>query len=194
MKSPQKDNPSQDNSRLFQSLINLGLLSDFVFLDEVDSTNKFAKSADLKSPALIIAEYQSEGRGRFTRNWFSESGQNIMFSLILNLKMPKDKFFILNFYISFILCCVLQKIIPSENVSLKWPNDILVNNKKISGILTEIHNDKFIIGVGININQNVFIAWIRYSIVGAVCHENTSSENTPLNPPCQGGSRHTPFP
>lgn len=127
-------------------------------LEEVNSTNFYAKSnlAVIADRTLIYANKQTDGRGRFERAWIDFGEGNIFMSLVLK---PSDTFKAvyanLTQYFSVILCEMLEEY--GLEPKIKWPNDVLVNGKKIAGILSETvmqgHNFKgLVLGAGINLN------------------------------------------
>ena len=138
-----------------------------MYFDSITSTNLHAKSYLNEDDLLIIAGYQSEGRGRLSRTWESEKDKNITLSLIKSFDIQYPH--LVNFYTSYVVQRTLKEYIlkqiegNADVISLKWPNDIMLTGKKIGGILSELIdiNDtpkKFIIGIGININQESFPA------------------------------------
>ncbi len=138
-----------------------------VKLNAIDSTNNFLKNlvkeTTVENWTVIQAENQTSGRGQFKNSWQSESGKNLTFSVLCELANFKaDKAFYINCCVSLAVFKVLSQHIP-EKLSIKWPNDILSHSKKICGILTEnvVKNDlivRTVIGVGLNVNQEVFSA------------------------------------
>ena len=134
-------------------------------LDAISSTNdclkeKYDKNACVDGD-LIWANEQTMGRGQKSNKWLSEPGKNLTFSFFKVLKSLKaNDQFIINCSVSTAIINALKKIhVP--NLKLKWPNDILSDNKKICGVLIEnyIKGDAIvgsIIGVGLNINQTNF--------------------------------------
>ena len=125
---------------------------DFYLLNTVDSTNTFAKEKILKRDYLVvISEEQTAGRGRRGKDWYSPDAGNIYMSIRLRNNNPAPLSLIVGLLISEAMDSVSgQKI----NAGLKWPNDLLIDNKKICGILIESEisgdNNDFIIGIGIN--------------------------------------------
>lgn len=134
--------------------------------DEVESTNdlafSLAENKQIFANQIIVANKQNKGRGRLNRNWESPIG-NLYFSLILQPKIAIEK----TSQISFVAVCALQiaveKIFQQQNIVAKiqnkWPNDLLIDQKKVAGILLEskISNkicDFVILGIGVNINSN----------------------------------------
>jgi BirA family biotin operon repressor/biotin-[acetyl-CoA-carboxylase] ligase len=111
---------------------------------------------------VVIANYQTGGRGQMGTVWDSEKGKNLMFSLFKDLSMHDVEF---PFYICMAISLSILKTLKELNVPdlyIKWPNDILSADKKICGILIEnvIKNklNSTIIGIGINVNQTEFNA------------------------------------
>lgn len=113
----------------------------------LDSTNSEAKRLiEQNSKNLVIfSESQTKGRGRGGKEWQSEDG-SLFFTLVLKPKIQPELYPLLAGY-------VLHKVFTGLNLDtkIKWPNDIYVNNKKLSGILTEFHKGQILIGIGINI-------------------------------------------
>lgn len=130
------------------------------------STNAYAIELLAKSKPLdglvITTDDQYAGEGQFGSKWVSESGQNCTFSLILYPDfLPAVDAFLLNMCVSLGLQEALAAIVKDQTVQIKWPNDILLNGKKISGILIQnTVRGKFlehaVIGIGINVNQTHF--------------------------------------
>ena len=125
---------------------------DFYLLDTVDSTNTFAKEKLLnKDYLVVISEQQTAGRGRQGKEWYSPDAGNIYMTIKFKDKNPAPLSLIIGLLISEAMDSVSgQKI----NAGLKWPNDLLINKKKICGILieSEMNADEveFIVGIGIN--------------------------------------------
>lgn len=122
----------------------------------IDSTNTWALEnfEELEDCTIVLAESQTNGRGRFSRKWVSEDCENIYLSFVLK---PEKQDFAVNF--TQYLSVVTAKIINQYGVQseIKWPNDVLLNGAKISGILCEACRKQnvtkgFVLGVGINLN------------------------------------------
>ena len=96
---------------------------------------------------VVMAETQTAGRGRYGRTWQSPKG-NLYMSLVLP-DMGKN-----TPYIAFLTAVAVADSLPDFNVSLKWPNDVLLDGKKLAGILVEKVGDKVIVGIGVNIISN----------------------------------------
>lgn len=130
-----------------------------VYLNEIDSTNIKAKElAVMGAPegTVVIAEKQTKGRGRRGRSWFSPSGDGIYASLILRPAMSPIELPRITLMTAVAVSEALLSLTQLK-IRIKWPNDILVNGKKIAGILTEISTemdevDYIIVGLGLNVN------------------------------------------
>lgn len=131
---------------------------EIIELEEVNSTNLYAKSnlTEIADKTIVCANKQTAGRGRFDRAWVDLGDGNIFMSLVLK---PSDTFkpvySNLTQYFSVVLAQLLEKY--GLEPKIKWPNDVLVNGKKIAGILSETvmqgHSFKgFVLGAGINLN------------------------------------------
>jgi len=131
------------------------------FYETVGSTNTtamdlFGKTAE---GAIVLADYQEKGRGRLGRTWISPAGDNIYMSIILKPEIePQDTTLIT--IMAAVACAIALRRVTGLNISIKWPNDLMVSDKKIGGILTELKTaaDKIIVaivGVGININIDI---------------------------------------
>ena len=125
---------------------------DFYLLDTVDSTSTFAKEAILtKDFLIVISEEQTAGRGRQGKQWYSPNTGNIYMSVKFRDQNPAPLSLIIGLLISEAMDSVSGQEI---NAGLKWPNDLLIDNKKICGILieTEVNEGivEFTVGIGIN--------------------------------------------
>ena len=134
-------------------------------LNAIDSTNRYladlVSKIPLKDYAVVMAQYQSAGQGQRGSNWQSEKGKNLIISILKNnIKTKVQDQFEINMRISMAVLITLNTFgVP--NLSVKWPNDILSDNKKISGVLIQliVKKEKIkqaIIGIGINVNQTHF--------------------------------------
>jgi BirA family biotin operon repressor/biotin-[acetyl-CoA-carboxylase] ligase len=133
-----------------------------IHLPETNSTNSYAIELLLKARpeevCVIIADQQTKGKGTDTNIWESEKGKNLTFSIILYPTIAADQQFILNKAISLGIYDFLVTLLPGHKVSIKWPNDIYIENKKACGILIQnsvIGNmlDYMVVGIGLNVNQ-----------------------------------------
>lgn len=134
-------------------------------LDAIPSTNSFLKEMCanqlLENFTVVVAENQTEGKGQRGNVWNTESSKNLTFSvLIKNFSVAKFNPFILNIITPVSVFQVLNSY-DLRKLKIKWPNDILAENKKIGGILIENifkSQDEIdvIIGIGLNVNQTKF--------------------------------------
>ena len=130
-----------------------------VHIAETNSTNNWLKEHG-DDGLVVVADYQTAGRGCGTNKWESERGKNLLFSMLVHPHdIPAVRQFHISMAISLAICESLEQYIG--DLSIKWPNDIYWRNGKIAGILIEntlkgtvIKNS--IIGVGLNVNQRDF--------------------------------------
>ena len=130
-----------------------------LYYDTLDSTNNlalaFAKEG-AEEGTVIVADYQTKGRGRFNRKWISPRGKGLLFSMILRPPLSASSVPILTHLAAKSVAEVLEEDfnLPAK---LKKPNDVLVNGRKIAGILTESSTVKsqiehVVLGIGLNVN------------------------------------------
>lgn len=134
----------------------------FVYSEEVSSTNRFLLENEefQKHGTVILAEYQTEGKGRFKREWTSMKNTNLTFSIILKSNLTPNNIGLINLASSLSVAQSIENLFQLK-VELKWPNDVLINKKKVSGILLESVSEgskikRLVIGVGLNVNQATF--------------------------------------
>ena len=134
-----------------------------VYYDEIDSTNNRAKEAGDNGAAhgtLFVADMQVAGKGRRGRVWKSPSGSSIYMTILLYPDIPPVKAPQLTLLMAIAVAEGIQEVTGLET-KIKWPNDIVVNGRKICGILTEMSTEidyinHVVIGAGINVNQDTF--------------------------------------
>lgn len=132
------------------------------FVKKTDSTNIWAKALAREGAAhgtLAVAEFQSAGRGRFDRRWTAPEGSSVMMTLVLRPKFSPLYASMLTLVMGLSVAQAAERL--GHAVSIKWPNDVVISQKKICGILTEMsaNVDKInfvVIGVGINVNTEEF--------------------------------------
>ncbi len=133
-------------------------------IESCDSTNNYltarAKQGFVENGEIIVALTQLKGRGQRGNQWLSEANKNLTFSVYLKPNKLEVKH---QFYLNIIISLAIASYIEGEltcKASIKWPNDIFVNKKKIAGILIENSIKRFIetsvIGIGLNVNQTQF--------------------------------------
>lgn len=125
-------------------------------LETVDSTNNWAKahlgSFHKKELTFITAYFQTEGRGRFNRTWISPPGENLLATFVLWLGQ-------FDFNLSQVLALAVADMLQQRGfeIQVKWPNDLMLHGKKLSGILTETVEEDLgrwcLLGIGLNVNM-----------------------------------------
>lgn len=133
-------------------------------MEKTESTNLYlrqlAREEELEEGSMVIADFQTVGRGQRGNFWFSSEGKNLLFSLLIYPKdLPANAQFIISRIVSLAVKRTLDRF--TDDIRIKWPNDIYWKERKIAGILIE--NDiagryitNSVIGVGININEQSF--------------------------------------
>ncbi len=121
-----------------------------------DTATKFAEQG-AEEGMVVVSELQTKGKGRFNRNWYSTEQKGIYCSILLRPTFKPEHAPALSLMTAVALADTFQEFSNTE-VQIKWPNDILLNQKKTAGILTELSADKnkinhVIVGVGINLNH-----------------------------------------
>ena len=132
-----------------------------LFLEEIDSTNNKAKQIAFESQDgdVVVSETQHSGRGRRGREWHSPKG-GIYISFILKPNISPERAPQITLLSSVALVETLNSMKSKMNAKIKWPNDILISGRKISGILTELSSDMekinyVVVGIGINLNTDL---------------------------------------
>jgi len=135
-------------------------------LDSIDSTNDFALKLIAKSTpnegTVISADFQTHGKGQRDNIWQSPPKENLLFSVILYPpELSASNQFYLSMMTSSAIISFLKTFLAPERLSIKWPNDLYFDDKKIGGILIQNNLKGFsiestVIGIGININQRIF--------------------------------------
>ncbi len=134
-------------------------------LQETDSTNRYLKNyipGEGEEMTVVVADYQTAGKGQGVHTWESEEGKNLLFSILVHPHwVPVRRQFLLSEAGALAIKEALDSY--ADGFSLKWPNDVYWNDKKISGTLIETTVDshgikRCIFGVGVNINQTQFLS------------------------------------
>ena len=129
-----------------------------VHFKEIDSTNNYLKNSYqlLDDFTFAVADYQSHGKGRNDRVWQSNIGENLMFSFLIKNKELINKAESFSILTAVEVASLIEKY-DIDNVDIKWPNDVLIGDKKVCGILLEGQvPDYLVVGVGLNVNQKEF--------------------------------------
>ena len=142
--------------------------SDISKFDELDSTNSYladlSKEKEIQDGSVVVAGYQTAGRGQDTNTWYSSAEKNLLLSIFLRTGFIKTEHqFLLNKFVSLGILDYIKRIIDNDDypAKIKWPNDIYIGNKKVAGILIQnqiqgTYMEHTIIGIGLNINEDYF--------------------------------------
>jgi len=140
----------------------------FEVFEKLDSTNSWLHRSAKKGAVewtVAVAEEQTAGRGRYQRRWESKPGLGLWFSVLLKPSIVPVRVNLINFLCAFSLATYLEKEIEKRtsekrSIHLKWPNDVIINSKKVCGILLQADCladkvDFIVLGVGLNCNHNL---------------------------------------
>jgi BirA family biotin operon repressor/biotin-[acetyl-CoA-carboxylase] ligase len=123
-------------------------------VDEIDSTQNYLRTSNTKPGDLITAEYQSAGKGRLDRSFIATKSSALLFSIYLEPKVSIEHSGYLTLLAGTSVTKVLNELTNSNAFKCKWPNDILINNHKVAGILAERKGEGVILGIGINVSTS----------------------------------------
>ncbi|MBV9302678.1 MAG: biotin--[acetyl-CoA-carboxylase] ligase [Acidobacteriaceae bacterium] len=136
---------------------------DLHYFASIDSTmNEAAKLVARKAPhgTLVVADEQTAGMGRLGRSWQSSRDLGIYCSVLLRLPLPAESLPLITLVLGLATAEAIEKSTTAV-CDLRWPNDILINERKVAGILAHLVEDYVIAGIGINVNQTSFPAGLR---------------------------------
>ena len=128
----------------------------------IGSTNDLLKSMpDAPEFTCVNADEQTAGRGRRDRSWHSVPGEGLYLSILLRPEIEANEFPLLSFIAAIAVAETIQPLLEQSIIDIKWPNDVLVNERKISGVLIEsasVNNTapRVIVGIGVNLNHRSF--------------------------------------
>jgi len=141
-------------------------------LDETTSTNDDAKrgaSEGAPHGDVWIAESQTKGRGRRGRAWLSAPGENLLFSVLLRMHAPPQNLPLVALAAGLAAHDAIAKSVPRARI--KWPNDVVVDRKKIAGVLVESANNAVVVGIGINVHSTHFPPEISPFATSVACEK-----------------------
>jgi len=137
-----------------------------LFIKQTHSTNvllwEMLRNEQLPQGFVVHTDFQSAGKGQVGNSWESETGKNLLFSMVLYpQQIPLDQLFLISQLVSLGIKKGLEKY--ADEITVKWPNDIYWKDKKLSGILIEnsLQGNKvkaIVIGIGLNVNQKTFVS------------------------------------
>jgi BirA family transcriptional regulator, biotin operon repressor / biotin---[acetyl-CoA-carboxylase] ligase len=162
---------TKNNESLALSLNSL-LDAPIIELDTIDSTNNYAMhlvDADTAQPGMtIIANRQTQGKGQRGKEWKDSPGESLLVSMVVTPECSVDQQFVFNSAVATAIAEVLCDLYEGWHIKIKWPNDIIINDKKAGGILIEniLRGNSWthsIIGIGLNLYQTSFPADLPYA-------------------------------
>ncbi len=140
----------------------LGCPIEPLYFPVIDSTNSEAErqlSHGRTAPFAVLSSCQTKGRGRLGREWHSASADSLYLSVLFTPNIPPQQLQHFTLWAGVHICRILQALVPSASLKVKWPNDLLCEGRKFAGMLTEARMDadrinSIIFGIGINVNSN----------------------------------------
>lgn len=134
------------------------IAQDLTFVAETGSTNAdlVANFANAQDFSVLVAGFQTAGRGRSGRDWLAPAGSSLFVSVLLKPSLvAANRFSWIPLLAGLAMAKAVAQFLPNKKVSLKWPNDVLVESNKVSGVLSELLPDLsgVVVGAGLNILQ-----------------------------------------
>ena len=129
-----------------------------IHLNQIDSTNAYLirENTEYDDMTFVETDYQTNGKGRENRTWLAQRGENSMFSILIKDKQLVEDYAALSILAALLVRNYLSSYVM-DKVTIKWPNDVYVGDKKICGILLQGKIPAYlVIGIGINVNQKEF--------------------------------------
>jgi BirA family biotin operon repressor/biotin-[acetyl-CoA-carboxylase] ligase len=178
---------SQEDRKWIQDQLNAEHIGRKVkFYDSVDSTNNIAKrllSESNKEGTVVLADNQTQGKGRQGRTWYSEENVGIYLSIILKPSLPSEQVAQITLVTGVALLQAINEF-SQTRAYLKWPNDILINGKKVAGILTEnyLNNAQpgVVLGIGVNVNHARFPVPLQQIATSMAMENGENFERLPI--------------
>ena len=142
---------------LFQNHLKTKFIGcDIKYFESINSTNTQAwdlLETEVSNGTIVLTDNQTMGKGRRGNQWFSSNKKSLTFSIILSQKNNNSKKGVLALASGLAVVNGIKKLIATQ-CQLKWPNDIILNNKKLGGILIESKSNNVVIGIGLNVNES----------------------------------------
>lgn len=135
---------------------------EIIHLTNITSTNDYLLSLKSQEDLVAVSDYQTRGKGMGTNRWESEPGKNLLFSILIHPTwIPVNQQYLLSMAEAVALCDTLREV--TDDITIKWPNDIYWKDKKISGTRIDVNLSggilaDMVIGTGINVNQTEFLS------------------------------------
>jgi BirA family biotin operon repressor/biotin-[acetyl-CoA-carboxylase] ligase len=141
-----------DDKRLCEALP--GWVPEVLFLPETDSTNRRAMAWAMQGAApgsIVVADFQTAGRGRLGRTWTAPAGSSLLLSIVLRPDTAPERWPLISLAAGVAICECLAGL--GLEPGLKWPNDVLLGDHKVAGILSEAAEGAVILGIGLNVGR-----------------------------------------
>jgi BirA family transcriptional regulator, biotin operon repressor / biotin---[acetyl-CoA-carboxylase] ligase len=122
-----------------------------LFEPECESTQTLLLDADLPEGAIAVTDHQTAGRGRLGRAWLEPPGSSVLCSVLL--RPPPERAAPELSLVAGAATAEAVEAATDLSTQLKWPNDVMLNRRKVAGILAEMRSDRVVVGIGINVNQ-----------------------------------------
>jgi len=134
-------------------------MAELIFKEELNSTNTYAREHmdELCDLSFVYCNRQTAGKGRLDRVWVSKNSRNVYLTIVLKPQTPDYPYLNLTQYLCIVVCGILREY--GVEPQIKWPNDILINGKKIAGILAQTNTiggkiKGVALGIGVNLNSD----------------------------------------
>ncbi len=176
-----------DENEIRKSLRTQTLGKRIYSFDSIDSTNVFGhslKEDECPNGTVIVADEQTAGKGRQGRQWQSQKGKNLLFSMVIRPLFSQEKVRVLPFATALAVADGIEQESKSA-IECKWPNDLMIDGKKVAGMLIETatQNDavtSVILGIGINVNQTEFADDIKEKATSLKLHSQQDIDRVRL--------------
>jgi BirA family biotin operon repressor/biotin-[acetyl-CoA-carboxylase] ligase len=119
-----------------------------------DDLYQLASSASAQAKTVLVSEYQSAGRGRLDRTFTAAAGSALTFSLYIEPEAPKEEWSFLTLLAGVSVHEALNALDPNARVGVKWPNDLLIHDKKCAGMIAQATKKGVVLGIGINVGMS----------------------------------------
>jgi BirA family biotin operon repressor/biotin-[acetyl-CoA-carboxylase] ligase len=154
-----------------------GWVPEVRFLPETDSTNRVAMLWAAEGAAhgcLAVADHQTAGRGRLDRRWLAPAGTSLLLSVVLRPRVEPELRGLLALAAAVALCRCLEEI--DVAAAVKWPNDVVLGDRKVCGMLSEAAGDVVVLGIGVNVKQREFPEEIAQTATSLELHTGRDFE------------------
>ncbi len=145
-----------------------GIGHNILRIKTIESTNKYVlgslENDNYAAGTVVVTDFQEAGKGLGKNRWESEAGRNLLLSVVLKPLFLEPRYqFYLNKFVSLGVYDFIRSLLPDKRISVKWPNDVYIDDGKVAGILINNtlkgrHFEFVVAGIGVNINQEVFVS------------------------------------